>query len=317
MDVFSELLYELMNGDVQVGIEIAELREGLNENWNMHVSCLAMRKEQNKLNVNEVGLSHQLLSLEVPALQSYRKTELNDILEKAGRRQSASFRKNELIDMIAVLQGEVRDGTINLDGVQLTDLERSQERRKKLFQQLRKACIEAWVMKPLVSTVGMREGNRNEPEVLQALPKFLDNPELVFQKASIPLKDDILDLISISSGRSPNVRNEVDELEVRRNLVMCNASRRIDCIKTVGLVCSQNNRLMGDSPDGICEFTDELGNCNVAAVEVKTMTSTKTIEEAKFIRARTSKALILDNIGENEHNDFLFRQTVPNTTYGL
>ncbi|CAN8065928.1 unnamed protein product [Agarophyton chilense] len=251
-----------------------------------------MCKELNKLNVNEVGLSHHLLSLEVPALQSYRKTELNDILEKAGRHQSASVRKNELIDMIAVLQGEVRDGSINLDGVQLTDLKRSQERGKKLFQQLRKASIEAWVIKPLVSTVGMREGSRKEPEVLRALPKFLANPKLVLQKALIPFEDVILDLISISSGRSPNVRNEVDELAVRRSLVMCNASRRIDCIKTVGLVCSQNNQVMGDSRDGICAFTDELGNCNVAAVQVKTMTSTKTIEEAKLIQTRTSKALI-------------------------
>ena len=72
-----------------------------------------------------------------------------------------------------------------------------------------------------------------------------------------------------------------------------------------------------DSPDALCaarlnEYEEDL---YCTAVEVKTMTSMRTIEEAKCIAFKYAALSVITNIGSDANSLALFKELVPSSVW--
>lgn len=111
-------------------------------------------------------------------------------------------------------------------------------------------------MKPLVATAEMKEVSRNGFEIMKALSKcFTEHPEAY-------------------------------------RCLPCSSTSRWDSafqfkviyIRSTGFIESERCTVLADSPDGLIVYTNENQFTSMCAVEVQTMTSLPTIEEASLLR---------------------------------
>ena len=130
----------------------------------------------------------------------------------------------------------------------------------------------------------MKEGPINESEVLSALPTFVQEQNSAYAWGMNR---------NGYSGEGVYSRRQCMKFSVQ-------------FLRTVGLVCSARNEMLGDSPDGICALTDECGDTICAAVEIKTMTAAATVHEAKETRDQTDDIIVINNIGRCFQSDDLF-----------
>ena len=169
-------------------------------------------------------------------------------------------------------------------------------RKEKYSHVIRKESIDAWAMKPLVATTGMKEGYLIEGYVVKALPEFLRSFNMSFARRS-------------TAGEF----YQENEIYGRTNSEGLN----VQVLKTVGLVHMKGNEVFGDSPDALCVFADDAGDCNCAVIEIKTMTSVATIEATYTIRDIKAIIMIVDEIGSSCTSDQIFRQMVLTTAYRM
>ena len=75
--------------------------------------------------------------------------------------------------------------------------------------------------------------------------------------------------------------------------------------------------MLADSPDALCSLRDSDSDeaLLVAAVEVKTMSSLRTIEEAKVLAAQFGDLSILTDIGTDNNSLELFKKLFPSSGY--
>ena len=115
-----------------------------------------------------------------------------------GRELSGAPSETMLVNAVLQLQPAIKEGTIQLD--ELSEDAVPEEaalngRAIKLLLKLsliltqewseaslREGSLHAWVMKPLVSAASMKEGSRNEIEVLKAIPVFMRNAKGAFAR---------------------------------------------------------------------------------------------------------------------------------------
>lgn len=124
--------------------------------------------------------------------------------------------------------------------------------KKKLLDSPNRALLSSWIMKPLVSTPGLKEGNVNEWRVLKALPSFFG-----FHV--------VMDGSSFYSENS-------DFHDQKYN---------IEYIRTTGLISSSRDAMIPYSPDAVLCFTACDRAQNVSAVEIKTITSSNTVDASE------------------------------------
>lgn len=158
----------------------------------------------------------------------------------------------------------------------------------KVLYELRHVSLETWFMKSLKSTPGMKEGTRNEPEILRALDNFLC---VEYSNCSI----------------TPNLSSSIQcDYETRF---------RVKYLQTVGLIQNRTHTMIGGSPDAVGCFNSGLHGDFVAAVEVKTTTSINTVVDATSVSAKYGTVLAIDKIGDDQESNALFCDVVSNRDY--
>ena len=73
--------------------------------------------------------------------------------------------------------------------------------------------------------------------------------------------------------------------------------------------------MLADNPDALLSAEDEEEDHHVYVVEVKTVTSIRTIENAKELAGLYGSVVSLENVGVNAHSTQLFRTLVPTVQY--
>ena len=77
------------------------------------------------------------------------------------------------------LKADIQSGTVSMEGGAEPDIISGNDLTKQAagayVRHFREASLTAWVMKPLVPTVGMKEGSRNEVELIRSLPRFFED----------------------------------------------------------------------------------------------------------------------------------------------
>ena len=125
-----------------------------------------------------------------------------------------------------------------------------------IFQAFWEASLTAWVMKPLIPTIGMKEGSRNEVELVCALPSFFEDHKGAYRRGLC------------SSTYSWDLQFHLT----------------VKHVLTTGLVESRSCAMLADSPDASMAATDDDDHTTVYAVEIKTMAAVRTIEAASLLR---------------------------------
>lgn len=119
-------------------------------------------------------------------LNSFTKLELQEILGIYGRRLEMRAANAKLLAALLQLKQEINDETVNLD-----EIDENLQSEAALFSEtkvgdkkrLLEAFVFAWDTNPLISTMAMKEGSRNEIEVIKALPAFFETQTAMYCKA--------------------------------------------------------------------------------------------------------------------------------------
>lgn len=185
-----------------------------------------------------------------------------------------------------MLKADILSGAVEIRAAESSDLrtetERAESGVKRMLHALREASLHAWVMKPLVATAGMREGSRNEVEILKALPHFFESSKGAYKQ----------EMWSSSFAVDESLRFKV---------------RYIRC---TGLVESVDCKMLADSPDALLAATDNEDVTRICAVGVKTMTAVRTIESATALREKYGPVVVLEGVGREDNTTALFKELV-------
>ena len=266
----------------------------IKKKWNVVLSCVRMMKDNRTVFLPCPSLKDDILALTEINLNQKWKDDISKILSDAGRGQPASTRKSRLVQIALQLRESVREGEITIEESQpLSATELLSLKKDTYMDSLRRASIDAWVMKPLVATSGMKEGSLNETSVLRTIPGFVSNHKGCYLR----------DRLTVFSDSS-------------RYVLKFERGYRVLVVESVGLVCQKDNKMFGDSPDAsINADIDRVKR--PAAIEVKTMTSYIKIEQAKRIRDQRAAVIHTDNIGILSSSNAAFRKVVPNVSYRM
>ena len=144
-------------------------------------------------------------------------------------------------------------------------------------------------MQPLISTAGMKEGTQNAVDVLMAIPRFLQEHTAGENVCTFSMS--------------------TQWLMLEKNIA--------DYIRCVGLVTSKAAPMLADSPDGILGYctTGDIHSC--AAIEVKTMTSPATIDNAKALWDKDRPLSKMSGIRSSELAENQFKKLVSTPEYRL
>lgn len=73
--------------------------------------------------------------------------------------------------------------------------------------------------------------------------------------------------------------------------------------------------MLADSPDAVLVASDMDDIEHVSAVEIKTMTSVKTVEEATVLRHKYGSVVSLENVGMDDKSTELYKELVTTPEY--
>ena len=195
-----------------------------------------------------MSLATRIQQLSEIQMHELCKDDLIKLMEGIGPRPSASLRKAQLVQKLLEAQEKIQNGELEIpEPPQLSEEQLQESKTKRIPHSLRLAAIQSWVMKPLVATSGMKEGSINEAEVLNALPTFFKERNSTY------------------AWRINGIGNSGEGLYSRQQGMKI----PIQFLRTVGLVCSARNEMLGDSPDGICALTDECGTQYVLRLKLR------------------------------------------------
>lgn len=103
----------------------------------------------------------------------------------------------------------------------------------------------------------------------------------------------------------------------RADVVEASSQFSVDYIRRIGLIRSTNNTILADNPDGIGVLSTSSGSFLTTAIEVKTMASLKTLEDARNIASKFSRLIHIETIGECDQSTEVFRAAIPKSSYRL
>ena len=112
------------------------------------------------------------------SVSALRKDDLLTVLEDVGHDQPVSNRKPQLIDKIIQLQKNVADGTETVKIQEASSEIQSEQENKRLCNSLLETSLNTLFMKPLMSTVGMKEGSFSEHQVHKSLKTLFDKTKV-------------------------------------------------------------------------------------------------------------------------------------------
>ena len=255
----------------------------LKERWETVINTVGITEREASTNVTASSVDG-FMRTTTESLSHMRKDEILSLLAAVGKRERASKRKQELIERIMQVQLLVSNGELVLCppiSETLSDEIREQNASGEVLCALYKASLSAWAMKPLIATASMKEGTLYEVEVLRSIPRF-------FQEHTV---GDNACTFSMST------HGPIFE------------KYRADYIRYVGLVASKTVPMLADSPDGLLGYCTTGGIHSCAAIEVKTMTSPSTIDNAKALRYKYGPLSKVSGIGSSELTDKQLKKT--------
>lgn len=222
----------ISDGANAVSDDVTEVEHCIAERWEAVLDALEMRKQFTARNSSRQNLAASIGGYSQSRVTSFTKNELQAMLDVFGRRIETGVPKAQLVDAVLQLKQDIIEENVNLEGEEQGQQSEESillEATASALKALQEASVAAWVMKPLVTTMGMREGSRNEIEIAKTLPAFFDEQTGAYCK---PL---------VSSSYKFDDVNRLKVLHVR----------------SVGLVESKNCQLLADSPDAIAAECDE------------------------------------------------------------
>ncbi|PXF45451.1 hypothetical protein BWQ96_04749 [Gracilariopsis chorda] len=229
-----------------------------------------------------------LVSAETNTPNEKTKTELVAGMSRIGHPISSTQRKGEIVEKILLFLKQVQTGEVVLvenEAEELTAEEQVIAAKKKLLEVLYKRSLNSWVMKPLVSTVGMKEGSLNEKQVLIELSTFFDSHN-VQEWLSTKMKGDTF-------------------------------KYRADYIRTIGLISSRSYLMISDSPDALMVYLDKQEARHVCAFEIKTMNTVRTTEDTRDVSRTFGSSILISGVGRSVDAGLVLQQLVSSTDYRL
>lgn len=162
---------------------VNEAERCIGKRWDTVLSVLGMRKQTVERPSSRRALAERITGYSQSRINAFTKSELQEMLRSFGRPIELRAPKAQLVTAMLQLKHDITEENVNLEEPdESTQSEETllSEAKEDVHRGLLEASVSAWVMKPLVSTMGMREGSRNEIEVIKALPSFLrNNPERI------------------------------------------------------------------------------------------------------------------------------------------
>lgn len=211
-------------------------------------------------------------------INAFTRNELQQMLNVFERRLDGAPSKAVLVNKVAQLQADLAAGDVELDTVAESIIPAESvmlDAINALMGGPRKASLRASVMKPQVSSAGIREGSQNEVEVLRAIPQFLDQNIGAYARQRAVFDGDVYAHSSVT--KLTNLH-----------------------ISSAGLIESGSSPMIGDSPDAIHAWTDQLNQKFVCAAGIKTMTALATVNEATILRDHYGAVSMLSEVGSCE-----------------
>ena len=280
----------LTEGVRELNEDADEVRLRIKVKWDTVTSALGMRLADKPRPSSRRAAADRLTDMSPSRISSSTKSDLQSILSVFERSLDTRVSKSELVSAVNQLKADIACNSVGLDADSSAgenEEEGGEQAAKTVSNAFREASLDAWVMKPLVATAGMKEGTRNEQNIVEALPKFF--------------KD------SAGAYRCP-IGSSTFSWDA-------SFSCRIMHIRCTGLIESRRCAMLADSPDAVLAMQDEEEELEVCAVEVKTMTSVTTVEAAKDISEMYGPVVALENVGMSDKSTALFRELVPTVPY--
>lgn len=238
-----------------------------------HMICECIGIQEQEIKTFDVTRLKQDIC-EVNAQNAKHKTMefLRDLLNLSGRKPTGRLRKAILVEQLLKLKEDILSGNA-LSDEQLAEIHSnhinesvSRDLEKETKMALYLSSLESWVLKPLVTTPGMRDGSANEAHVLNRFKIFVQNNDVTLHTQKLSLE---------------NFENE------QQSRTKCSFS--VEYLRTFGLISKKDNSCFSDSPDGYCCLTDVDGESILAPLEIKSMTSNNSICWAKEVQAIMGK----------------------------
>ena len=272
--------------------DVNETERCISERWERVLDTLAIRKQVIERPSDRRTLAWRVKRYSQSRITSFTKSELKAMLDVFERHLELQVPKAQLVGAVLQLKQDIIDELVYLDAGesgQLSEHTILGSATKNARLSLQEASVSARVMKPLVTTMGMREGSRNEVDVAKALPAFCERQRGAY------LKQFLCQQYTFDGS----------------------ARLKILHVRSTGLLQSKSCRLLADSPDGIRAALTQEGMVQVFALEIKTMTALTTIQSASTKARKYGELIILSDVGGDRQSTELFHELVPTTPYRL
>ena len=154
------------------------VREHVRPKWEQVLTTLGMEMSRQPRPSSSESVGQRLLNSSASRISAITKAELILFLSVFGRSVDVRVNKPVVVAAVMQLKADIQSGTISMEGGTEPDIISGDDLTKqaagRICQAFREASLTAWVMKPLVPTVGTKEGSRNEVELVRALPSFFE-----------------------------------------------------------------------------------------------------------------------------------------------
>ena len=152
------------------------VREYVRPKWEQVLRTLGMALGCMPRQSSRASLAECISSSSASRISATTKPDLLNFLTVFGRVVDSRANKPEVLAAVMQLKADILSRSVCTDGGNeaddTTDDEMAERAAKRICNLFREASLTAWVMKPLVPTAGMKEGTRNELEIIRAIPNF-------------------------------------------------------------------------------------------------------------------------------------------------
>lgn len=280
------------------------VREILSRRFNKLCETIGLEKSQTSLPIISNERKQYVMSLTRQVIAGMLKEDVTNLLREINVPIPARARVAQLKELLRDEQTRfLQENDVlnenNNDQRETTAENHSKSVSKAVRTQLRATSLSSWVMRPLTSTVGMKEGSANEIHILRAIPVFLKTRECAFNNRGDP------------QGSSGNTMTSDSNFENGSPM-----SLSISFLKQTGLVTNSTEPYLGDSPDGIFALKSD-NETLVAGVEVKTLTSITTISRACEFVNNHAELIVVEGVGRSKEADKIFKKAVWTTEHNV
>lgn len=219
------------------------------QQWKIISECIGIREQE--IETFDIRKLRQEICDINPQNAKHKTMEtLRHLLTLSGRKPTGRLRKAILVQQVLKLKEDIFSGNA-LSDEQVAEIQSNHIResvprdiKKETKMALYSSSLETWLMKPLVTTPGMRDGSANESHVLNKFKMFVQNNDVTVHPEKLSLD---------------TFENQ------QQSRTQCSFS--VQYLRTFGLIARKDNSKFCNSPDGYCCLTDSNGESILAPLE--------------------------------------------------